>query len=97
MPSANAPPSLSVLGPSFVVLKGPLIPKLLKVVATAEPAAAIFSEITTVVPTIDKTLGIGEVGIPVPDTFCPTLIPTALTTVIDAEFLAHVPLVVGLP
>jgi len=58
---------------------------------------------TTVVPSIDNTLGIGFSGesdgdgIPVPDTFCPTLIPTLLTTVIEAESLPHVPLVVGLP
>ena len=56
----------------------------------------MLSDITTVVPLIDITFGLGDVGIPVPVTTCPTFMLLALDTVIDEEFLAHVPLVVGL-
>ena len=40
-------------------------------------------------PSIDNTLGLGDVGIPVPLTTCPTLIPILLATVIVDPFFAH--------
>ena len=60
------------------------------VTATLEPTAAIFSEMTMDVPSIDNTFGFeGEEDIPLPVTTCPTLMPTLLATVIVEEFLTH--------
>ena len=54
------------------------------------------SDKTIVVPAIETTFGLGDVGIPVPVTTCPTFILDALDTTIEEASLAHVPVGVGL-